>query len=182
MILVPHNPAWADEFAALAAVYSATLGGLVVRIEHVGSTAVPTLRAKPILDIDLVIGSEADFPRVVAALRTLGYAHNGNQGIEGREAFKPIDDNAPLTSPARRWMAHHLYVCPADSRELRRHLIFRDALRQHANLRNEYESRKLAIAERSHGDRRVYAQLKESECRDFIERVIAEADNEMSPA
>jgi GrpB-like predicted nucleotidyltransferase (UPF0157 family) len=172
MILEPYNPAWPAEFAALQNIYTSALGKLVSRVEHVGSTAVPDLRAKPILDIDIVMPSYEVFPDIVARLRRLGYMHNGDQGIKEREAFKPLDSTAPYTLPPRSWMPHHLYVCPAGSLELHRHLIFRDALRAHDNLRQEYEKRKLDIAERSRGDRKVYAQLKEIECRDFVESVL----------
>jgi GrpB-like predicted nucleotidyltransferase (UPF0157 family) len=113
------------------------------------------------------------FPEIAAQLARLGYAHNGDQGVTDREVFKPLDSAAPFTSRPRKWMAHHLYVCPTESFELRRHLIFRDALRAHDNLRQEYEKRKLEIAERSGGDRKVYAQIKEIACRDFIESVMA---------
>jgi GrpB-like predicted nucleotidyltransferase (UPF0157 family) len=173
MILASHNPLWAVEFQALRDVYTSALGEVLVRVEHVGSTAVPDLLAKPILDIDLVMPSYDVFPEVVARLRRLGYIHNGDRGIREREVFKPLDNTAPFTSPPREWIKHHPYVCPAGSSELRRHLAFRDALRAQDNLRQEYEKRKLDIAERSGGDRKVYAQIKEIACRDFIESVLA---------
>ncbi|HEV3168202.1 MAG TPA: GrpB family protein [Isosphaeraceae bacterium] len=172
MILALYNPEWAREFAALRDAYTSSLGKLVLRLEHVGSTAVPNLRAKPILDIDIVMPSYEVFPAILAHLQRLGYTHNGDQGIREREVFKPLDNMAPCTLPPRKWMSHHLYVCPSDSLELRRHLSFRDALRAHGNLRQEYEKRKLDIVERSGGDRKVYAQIKEIECRDFVESVL----------
>jgi GrpB-like predicted nucleotidyltransferase (UPF0157 family) len=173
MILALHNPEWAAEFEALRDVYTSSLGTLIVRVEHVGSTAVPSLLAKPILDIDIVMPGYEVFPEIVAHLKRLRYVHNGDQGIRDREVFKPLDSSAPFTSRPRQWMPHHLYVCPADSLELRRHLVFRDALRAHDNLRQEYEKRKLDIAGRSGGDRKVYAQIKEIACREFIESVLA---------
>ena len=172
MILALYNPEWPAEFAALERVYMNSLGKNILRVEHVGSTAVPDLMAKPILDIDIVMPSYEVFPEIVAKLQTLGYTHNGDQGITEREAFKMLDNMAPYTLPPRKWMPHHLYVCPANSLELHRHLIFRDALRARSSLRQEYERRKLDIAERSGGDRKVYAQIKEIECRDFIESVL----------
>ena len=173
MILALHNPEWAAQFEALRDVYTNALGRLIVRVEHVGSTAVPNLMAKPILDIDIVMPGYEVFPQILARLKRLGYAHNGDQGIREREVFKPVDETAPFTSPPGKWMAHHLYVCPADSLELRRHLVFRDALRAHAHLRQGYEKRKVDIAGRSGGDRKVYAQVKEIECREFVESVLA---------
>ena len=116
MILVPHNSEWAAEFAAIRDVYMNSLGKLILRIEHVGSTAVPDLLAKPILDIDIVMPGYDVFPDIVTRLQTLGYAHNGDQGIKEREVFNSLDATAPYTSPPRHWMTHHLYVCPANSR------------------------------------------------------------------
>jgi GrpB-like predicted nucleotidyltransferase (UPF0157 family) len=176
VILALYNPEWPVEFSALRCVYMKSLGKLVLRVEHVGSTAVPNLRAKPILDIDIVMPSYEVFADIVGYLRRLGYAHNGDQGIREREAFKPLDNMAPYTLPPRKWMSHHLYVCPANGLELRRHLIFRDALRAQGNLRQEYEKRKLEIALRSGADPRVYAQIKEIECRDFVESVLTMTD------
>jgi GrpB-like predicted nucleotidyltransferase (UPF0157 family) len=180
MILALYNQEWPAEFDALRAVYMSSLDKLVLRVEHVGSTAVPNLRAKPILDIDIVMPSYEVFPDIVAHLRKLGYTHNGDQGIREREVFKPLNNFAPYTLPPRMWMAHHLYVCPENSLELRRHLIFRDVLRAKGDLRQEYEKRKLDIVERSGGDRKVYAQIKETECRNFVESLLA-ANSEAHP-
>ena len=72
-------------------------------------------------------------------------------------------------------MAHHLYACPAGGAELCRHMAFRDALRARADWRQEYGRIKRGIADRSGGDRKTYAAIKESECRAFVERVLREA-------
>jgi GrpB-like predicted nucleotidyltransferase (UPF0157 family) len=128
--------------------------------------------AKPIIDIDIVMRSDAAFSDVVARLGEIGYVHKGDQGIPGREVFKAVDSTAPYILPPREWMPHHLYVCSMDGLELRRHLAFRDALRADEDLRREYEQRKLEIAARSGGDRSVYARIKEVECRSFVERVL----------
>lgn len=171
-ILVPYDPAWPERFAQLHAVYAAALEGLIVTIEHVGSTAVPGLLAKPILDIDIVIPTRDAFPEVAVRLEALGYRHNGDQGIPGREVFKASESTAPYTEPRQEWMAHHLYVCPAESTELRRHLQFRDALWCRADLRVEYARLKTETALAAGGDRKVYACLKENTCREFVERVL----------
>ena len=172
-LLVAHDPAWAGEFAALAAVYRSALGDLVLRVEHVGSTAVPGLIAKPILDIDLVIADTTAFAAITAALGALGYSHCGDQGIAGREVFKRADEHAPFAQPPRRWLAHHLYVCCADSRELRRHLAFRDALRRSPLLCDRYAAIKAELARQSGGDRKRYALLKETACRELVESAIS---------
>ncbi len=172
MILSPHNPAWAVEFSALAAVLSAALSDRILRIEHIGSTAVPDLRAKPILDIDLVMPDYDIFPSVVEALGQLGYTHQGDLGIADREAFKRTDTQVPWTEPRRSWMEHHLYVCPASSKELHRHVKFRDVLRTRPDKRAEYEKLKATVEYRAHGDRKLYARIKEIECREFVEETL----------
>jgi len=172
-LLVAHDPAWAGEFAALSEVYRAALGDLLLRVEHVGSTAVPGLLAKPILDLDLVIADATAFAATASALGALGYSHRGDQGIAGREVFKRADDHTPFTQPPRRWLAHHLYVCCADSRELRRHLAFRDVLRRSPLLCDRYTAMKRELARQSGGDRKRYALLKETACRDLVESALA---------
>jgi putative hydrolase of the HAD superfamily len=172
-LLVAHDPAWAGEFIALRDLYCAALGDLVLRVEHVGSTAVPGLIAKPILDIDLVIAHRAALAATSVALSALGYTHRGDQGIAGREVFKRADDHTPFTQPPRRWLAHHLYVCCADCRELRRHLAFRDALLRSPLLCDRYAAIKSELARQSGGDRKRYALLKENACRELVESAIS---------
>ena len=125
VIVVPYDPAWPEEFEKIRAHIWPAIQGAAECVEHVGSTSVPGLAAKPVIDIDIVISDEHHFPAVKAALESLGYWHNGDQGIPGREAFK----YDPAQKP--ELMRHHLYVCAADSVELQRHLTLRDHLRTH---------------------------------------------------
>ena len=173
-MLHAHDPRWPAEFAALESLYRRTLGDLILRVEHVGSTAVPDLPAKPILDIDLVMRDYRVFPAIVTGLAALGYVHEGDRGIAQREAFRPKDGRAPLVPRDGGWMDHHLYVCPVSAVELQRHLRFRDALRASDVLRREYAAIKSSLAERARGDRRLYAELKERECGEFVERALLE--------
>ena len=126
----PYDPAWGRNFAAIKAEIAAALGGVALRIEHVGSTAVPGLAAKPVIEIDVVIEDYAAFPAVVAKLGAIGYRHEGDLGVAGREAFA-YDGKSHLQK-------RHLYVCPQGSAELRRHLGFRDYLRAHPEAAREY--------------------------------------------
>ena len=130
IVVVPYDPAWAAEFERVRAFVAPTLAGLALRVEHVGSTSVPGLWAKPILDIDCVIPSMADLPEVVRRLNPLGYRHKGDLGIPTRESF--------AYEGAMGFLAQHFYVCPADSPELKRHLALRDYLRAHTDARDEY--------------------------------------------
>lgn len=177
MILHPYDPSWPEEFRRLETAYQRALGPVLLRVEHVGSTAIPGIAAKPILDIDLVLATDADFPAVKAGLERLGYRHNGDQGIPGREAFKRLDAEAPHGEGGGHWMAHHLYVCVEGCRELLRHTAFRDYLEAHPEAAAEYESLKKRLEARSGGERQRYVDLKENEgeCRAFVERILEKA-------
>lgn len=150
VVIAAWDPAWAQAFNAICARLAAVLGEVAVGIEHVGSTAVGGLDAKPIIDIDVVVRDEAAIPTAIARLATIGYAHLGDLGIIGREAFR-----APPGSPGQ-----HLYVCPASSAELRAHLIFRDALRMRPELAAAYAALKHELAVRYRDDRDSYAEGK----------------------
>jgi GrpB-like predicted nucleotidyltransferase (UPF0157 family) len=84
--IMPYDPAWPLIFAGLKDVYASTLGRLALAIEHVGSTAAPGLAAKPIIDVDVVIPARAVLSEVIRRLATLGYRHQGDLGVPGREA------------------------------------------------------------------------------------------------
>lgn len=181
MILHKHNPNWVNEFKRLESLYLSTLGDLTLRIEHIGSTAIKAISAKPILDIDIVIAKESDFITVKKKLEDLGYIHNGDQGIPGREAFIRRNNDVPYKQQSNPWANHHLYVCENDSRELKRHILFRDYLNTHPSERSEYESIKKHIEKEAKGDRKTYARIKESNgpCTTFIERILKKAEESL---
>jgi GrpB-like predicted nucleotidyltransferase (UPF0157 family) len=130
IVVVPYDPNWAVQFERIRAYIAPALSGLALLIEHVGSTSVPGLWAKPVLDIDVSIPSYADFPEVVRRLEALGYHHRGDLGIPTRESFAYEGDID--------FMEQHFYVCPGDSPEMRRHIALRDYLRVHPEARDEY--------------------------------------------
>ena len=130
VVVLPYDQKWNDEFNKIKDELFKELDGKVISIEHVGSTSVKGLSAKPIIDIDIVINDYASFDEVLHGLNRLGYAYEGNLGIPGREAFKY--ENKP------QLMIHHIYVCTKDSTELRRHILFRDYLRCHNKAVEEY--------------------------------------------
>ena len=150
VVVVPYDPAWAASFARVRERLAPVLGALAVGIEHVGSTAVPGLDAKPIVDIDVVIRHVDDLGAVVERLATLGYAHLGDLGIVGREAFR-----SPPGVPR-----HHLYVCAAGAGPLQAHLTLRDALRGDRELAAAYAALKRDLAERFRDDRDAYSEGK----------------------
>lgn len=130
IIVQPYDRAWKMAFEDIRQELEMSLGGLIIGIEHVGSTAVEGLSAKPCIDVDVVIKDYTIFAAVVEKLAGIGYFHEGDLGIEGREAFGYTGKD--------HLMKHHLYVCPQNSRELHRHITFRDFLRQHPEAAQKY--------------------------------------------
>jgi len=110
MLLHPYNPIWPDHFRQISEVLDAAAGGHFLTIHHIGSTAVPGLAAKPIIDIDVEYPENAPLEPVIEALAQIGYYHNGDQGIPGREVFKRVPSGA---HPILDNIQHHLYVCAA---------------------------------------------------------------------
>ena len=164
VFMVAYDPEWPRRFGELRERIGAALGPLALAIEHVGSTSVPNLCAKPIIDLDVVVRAE-DVPEAIAAVEALGYRHEGNLGVNGREAF--------------RWVAefpeHHLYVCPQGSPALERHLLMRDYLRKHAEAAREYAEVKRRLA-RKYSDNRAKYQLAKSE---FVDALLEKARQEL---
>ena len=169
-LIQPYQTKWAEDFQLLAEHLQAALADLPIRIEHVGSTSVVGLAAKPIIDIDIVFAQAISFDAIRTKLEATGYYHNGNQGIIDREVFKRLDT---VAHPVFDSIVHHLYVCPENSVELDRHLRFRDALKASAEAREAYEQLKLGLAEIAGQDRKLYAELKEVHATALIEQILA---------
>ena len=164
VVIVSYDSEWSRGFAQLEAALVAALGPRILRVEHVGSTAVPGLCAKPIVDLDVVIANDADLAELVVRLDGLGYEHTGDQGVPGREAFRASSAQGPSVE-------HHLYVCREGAAELRRHLAFRDFLITHPAHAQEYGALKRGLADSFGKDREGYTSAKT----EFIERVLREA-------
>lgn len=174
MLIQEYNSQWPADFQRIKTILSDALTGIPVTIEHVGSTAVPGLAAKPIIDIDVVLADRNDFESIKERLAQIGYYHNGDQGIADRDVFKRTGE-LTLHNVLDR-IAHHLYVCPTESEELKRHLLFRNYLRSNELARNEYQQLKQQLAEEANHDRKCYAQLKEEKAKVFIEIILAKAN------
>lgn len=157
--VVPYNPNWKIEFNKIADEIKNTLGKLIVSIEHIGSTSVEGLSAKPIIDIDIVIKDNSFLNEVIEKLSNVGYIFEGDLGIKDRYAFK-YESKPDL-------MLHHLYVCPINSKELKRHIVFRDYLRNHPESIKEYSRIKEQGAKLYPNDIDKYIQYKS----DFIEKI-----------
>lgn len=125
VIVLPYTRQLQADFEAIKSELTCALGDHAVAIEHVGSTAVEGMAAKPIIDIDVVIADYSVFEKVAARLDIIGYTHEGDLGIKEREAFS--------YTGKLHLQPHHLYVCPQNSRELHRHIAFRNFLRSDPN-------------------------------------------------
>ena len=136
--VLPYDPAWKEQFEQIKAELLSAVGEYVIAVEHVGSTSVEGMSAKPCIDIDMVIEDYSVFDAVAEGLARIGYCHEGDLGIKEREAFGYMDKP--------HLQKHHLYVCPLQSAELHRHLTFRDFLRTHPEAVRQYGAVKEAAA------------------------------------
>ncbi len=160
VVIADYNPNWPLHFEKLKEPISKVLGPLAIAIEHVGSTSVPGLAAKPIIDLDIVIAGENDIPEAIRLLATIGYTHEGDLGITGREAFSTPPDT----------YKHHPYLVVEGYEPFTRHIAFRNRLRRDAEARAEYETLKRRLAHEHRHDSENYSYAKT----EFVERVLAE--------
>ena len=159
VLVVPYDDAWPALFereaTRLRPIFEAH--GVSHRIEHMGSTAVPGLAAKPILDI--LAGRPADArDAAIAALREAGYTYRGEQGIPGRDFFRRGDPRA-----------YHVHLADIDGAFWKDHLAFRDYLRSHADAAAAYAALKHELAARYPNERAAYIDGKTT----FVEVVLA---------
>jgi GrpB-like predicted nucleotidyltransferase (UPF0157 family) len=162
ILIEDYDPRWPECFELLRSRLASALGSLAAAIEHIGSTAVPALAAKPVLDIDILLSSDSARAPAITKLGALGYAHRGDLGVSGREAFRAPAGDFP----------HHLYVCPPDSTEYQRHIAFRDYLRRHRDDANAYAELKRSLAARFRDDREEYTRAKA----EFVEQILAKSE------
>jgi GrpB-like predicted nucleotidyltransferase (UPF0157 family) len=160
--LSPHRKEWHQIFNEEQSRILHAIGEHVAAIEHVGSTAICGIVAKPILDVMVGIPTFEDGEKCVAALDKLGYEYKGQNGVPGRHFF---GKGAPRT--------HHLHMVAVDSDFWKHHLLFRDYLISNRQVAEEYNNLKIELAARFPRDREAYTNGKES----FVKRVLREAEN-----
>jgi len=158
--VVAYDPRWPDVFAQIAAPIAQQLQRYASTIEHVGSTAVPGLAAKPVIDMDIVVQHDADIPAMIVEIAILGYQHRGDLGIAGREAFV-----APKHLPT-----HHLYLGHYAAPSIRNHLLVRDYLRQHPDAVTAYARLKQHLAHTCSDDIDAYVAGKSQFLAEILRR------------
>ena len=161
LCIVPYDPRWPRLFEAERERVEAVLGARAVAVKHVGSTSVPGLDAKPVVDLLVGLVSMGDAGRCVRPLAGLGYEHRGEAGIPGRLFFRKFH-------AGRR--AYHLHLTVPDSEFWNEHLLFRDHLRARPETAVEYARLKHELAARVGDDRAAYTAAKGRFVRSVLER------------
>ena len=160
--LMPHDKAWQDDFSAERERIETAVNDLSILIEHIGSTAIPTVWAKPILDIAILCGAEG-LETVADALGKLGYEYRGQYDDESGHFYAVLDkDNV-------RYCQAHIYT--EANTDWHSKLNFRDVLSQNAELAREYNDYKLELASRV-ADKSEYAEIKSKWVDSFILKVL----------
>jgi GrpB-like predicted nucleotidyltransferase (UPF0157 family)/predicted kinase len=156
--IAPYDPAWPSRFKAEKKIIEAALGDRLTEIHHIGSTSIPGLAAKPVIDIMLVVRKLEDAIECIGPLSDLGYTFIDYPQNTDRRFFRK---GVPRT--------HHVHIVAQGNAELQNHLAFRDALRADPQLRDQYAALKLELAERHRNDRAQYTESKT----DFVRRVLS---------
>ena len=166
--VVQYDPAWPESFATERPALQAVFEPLSVVIEHVGSTSVPGLGAKPVIDVMVGVERLREVEPRVPALEALGYEY-----VPEYEAQLP--ERRYFRKPRIRPRTHHLHIVERGSTFWARHLLFRDYLRRHAEVADDYYQLKCQLAARLGGDGVAYTEAKSQ----FIEAAMARARVEL---
>lgn len=161
-----YNPEWPERFEEIKAFLGEKIDCTCLRIEHVGSTSIPGMTAKPIIDLILVI-EPGTFENMKSLLLNRGYYHNGDQGIEEREVFKLQIDELRNALPR-----HHLYVCPENALELKKETAFRDFLRRNREYAERLSTLKWSLAEKFDNDVYAYMDGKDAMCKEITGKAL----------
>ena len=137
--VVPHNPRWRDAFEAEARHVDVALADNVVAVHHIGSTAIPNIYAKPIIDLLVEVRDITEVDARSSAMESLGYEVMGEYGIAGRRYFRKDDEQGTRT--------HHIHAFEVGSAEVERHLAFRDYMIAHPEDAYRYSELKRKLAE-----------------------------------
>lgn len=163
IIVVPHDVNWAAAFKVASLDVASALGDNLLAIHHIGSTAIPGIHAKPIIDMLPVVADLAAVDTQTLPLAALGYTGRGEFGIPGRRYFVRSDATGART--------HQMHVFQRGSAHIGRHLAFRDFLRAHPHVASEYSDLKRRLAAAHSDDIEAYMDGKDG----FIKQVEADA-------
>jgi GrpB-like predicted nucleotidyltransferase (UPF0157 family) len=166
IVVVDYDERWPTWFEEISAVVWPAVADVAVRIDHVGSTSVPGVAAKPIIDMDVVVASDEDVSPAIERLAAIGYRWRGDLGVEGRQAFQPVEeDDLP---------PHQLYLVVEGNKAHLDHVLLRDLLRQDSEARERYATLKRANVVTAAGDMDIYVAGKASLVAELLTRARAE--------
>lgn len=157
--LQPHDPRWAAYFDEVRASLSGVLGRYALDIQHVGSTSIAGIVAKPVIDVAVAIEQYPLPDEVLTAVAGLGYTYWGDYGIPHRHLF--FQRGGPV--------GYNIHINELANDQFQRHVLFRDYLRAHPDAAQEYERLKLALAAQ-HEDVNTYADSKSEFVRDILKK------------
>lgn len=164
--IVDYDLRWPEIFEDERARIVEAIGERVVEIQHIGSTAVPGLASKALIDIMAAVRSMADADECIAPLEALGYTYRGEVVFAGSHYYKKIREDGERT--------HNIHLCEGSNQEWERHILFRDYLRNHPTVALEYAALKRGLAAKFVDDRVGYTNAKD----EFVEACIAKAREE----
>jgi len=154
--LHPHNPNWAATYQTEAAKLKPIFGKLLLLTEHIGSTAIPGIKAKPIIDIMIAVSNLACVADFIPEMELLGYEHRGEAGIPGRQYFRREADSIG---------GYHVHIYQLGHAAITQALNFSEYLRTHPDRAQAYSHLKEGLAKKFRNDRAMYTESKT----DFIE-------------
>lgn len=171
--ILPYDESWVAAFSTIQAALSAALTTVkVFSIEHVGSTSVPGMAAKPVIDIDIVVAEE-DISSAIAALGLNGYTYHEETASLDRYSFRYNNHQGhakgteeQMTGEIRR----NVYICGPGSLSLKNHLAVREALRNDSELREEYSRVKMELAKNDHATLSDYVDGKDAVLRKVLSK------------
>ncbi|MBY9000552.1 MAG: GrpB family protein [Candidatus Heimdallarchaeota archaeon] len=165
--LSKYNPKWKTLFEDESTKLLSVASGYFEDVQHIGSTAVPDIVSKPIIDILAAINSLSNIVKIIDPLKTLGYIYRGEQGIPGRHLFVKGGED---------YRTHHLHIVEKEHSEWTKHTLFRDYLRKHPKEAQKYSKLKQDLLKKYECDREKYTSSKS----DFIERILEKAKQDSS--
>lgn len=163
IVLAEADPGWSEAFTVETERIRPAFGALLIALHHIGSTAVPGLRAKPVIDLLAVVSNVHALDAQAARFQALGYEVMGEFGLPGRRYFRRDDPHGVRTHQV------HAYAQQSSS-EIERHLNFRDYIREHPETARAYANLKQRLAADCHGDVRCYSDGKAAFIREIEQR------------
>ncbi len=157
-----YNEKWKDIFAEESKLISSKINKFLIDIQHTGSTAIPGIAAKPIIDIAVAIDSLSNIDEITQILHELGYQYRGEQGIPGRHLFAKGDEEN---------RTHYLHIMEKSHHEWKNSILFRDYLKSNSKVAKEYDNLKRKLAKKYESDRGKYTEGKSK----FIQKIIENA-------